>query len=51
MEDNKGNMKNKNFDTWLAIGLNILHYRKEQGLTQIQLAEKCGIMTGGPAMP
>ncbi len=43
MEDNKGNMKNKNFDTWLAIGLNILHYRKEQGLTQIQLAEKCGI--------
>ena len=36
-------MKNKNFDTWLAIGLNILHYRKEQGLTQIQLAEKCNI--------
>ena len=34
-------MKNKNFDTWLAIGLNILHYRKEQGLTQMQLAEKC----------
>ncbi|MBR5506545.1 MAG: helix-turn-helix transcriptional regulator [Clostridia bacterium] len=36
-------MKNKNFDTWLNIGLNILHYRKEQGLTQIQLAEKCNI--------
>lgn len=33
-------MKNKNFDTWLAIGLNILHYRKEQGMTQMQLAEK-----------
>ena len=43
MEDNKGNMKNKNFDTWLAIGLNILHYRKEQGLTQIQLAGKGGV--------
>ena len=36
-------MKNNNFDTWLNIGLNILHYRKEQGLTQIQLAEKCNI--------
>lgn len=36
-------MKNENFDTWLSIGLNILHYRKEQGLTQEQLAEKCGI--------
>ena len=36
-------MKNKNFDVWLAIGLNILHYRKEQGLTQIELAEKCDI--------
>ena len=36
-------MKNKNFDIWLGIGLNILHYRKEQGLTQMQLAEKCGI--------
>lgn len=36
-------MKNKNFDTWLAIGLNILHYRKEQGLTQMQLAEKCNL--------
>ncbi len=37
-------MKNKNFDIWLGIGLNILHYRKEQGLTQIELAEKCDIL-------
>ena len=36
-------MKNKNFDVWLAIGLNILHYRKEQGMTQMQLAEKADI--------
>ncbi len=36
-------MKGKNFDIWLSIGLNILHYRKEQGMTQMQLAEKCGI--------
>ena len=33
-------MKNETFDIWLAIGLNILHYRKEQGLTQQQLADK-----------
>ncbi len=36
-------MKQKNFDIWLAIGLNILHYRKEQGMTQMQLAERAGI--------
>ena len=36
-------MKHKNFDIWLAIGLNILHYRKEQGMTQMQLAEKCQV--------
>ncbi len=36
-------MKNKNFDIWLGIGLNILHYRKEQGMTQMQLAEKVGL--------
>lgn len=36
-------MKNEHFDTWLAIGLNILHYRKEQGMTQMQLAEKANI--------
>ncbi len=38
-------MKNKNFDVWLGIGLNILHYRKEQGMTQMQLAEKANIST------
>lgn len=36
-------MKSKNYDIWLKIGLNILHYRKEQGLTQEQLAEKYNI--------
>ena len=36
-------MNGNYFDLWLSIGLNILHYRKEQGLTQMQLAEKCGI--------
>ena len=36
-------MKNENFDIWLGIGLNILHYRKEQGMTQMQLAEKADI--------
>ncbi len=36
-------MKNKNFDVWLGIGLNILHYRKEQGMTQMQLAERANI--------
>ncbi len=36
-------VKNKNFDIWMGIGLNILHYRKEQGMTQMQLAEKANI--------
>ena len=36
-------MKNEHFVTWLMIGLNILHYRKEQGMTQMQLAEKSDI--------
>lgn len=36
-------MKSENFDIWLGIGLNILHYRKEQGMTQEQLAEKSNI--------
>ena len=27
---------------WIQIGLNILHYRKEQRLTQEQLADACG---------
>ena len=36
-------MKMNHFDIWLGIGLNILHYRKEQGMTQMQLAEKSNI--------
>ena len=36
-------MKMKNYDVWVQIGLNILHYRKEKGMTQMQLAEKCDI--------
>lgn len=36
-------MKSKNYDVWLAIGLNILYYRREQGMTQMQLAEKANI--------
>ncbi len=36
-------VKNEHFDIWLSIGLNILHYRKEQGMTQMQLADKTGI--------
>ena len=35
-------MKIRHYDTWVKIGLNILHYRKEQRLTQQQLAEMCG---------
>lgn len=30
------------YNDWVQIGLNILHYRKEQRLTQEQLAEMCG---------
>ena len=33
----------KHYDTWLSILLNILYYRKEKGLTQMQLAEKANI--------
>ena len=33
----------KHYDKWLAIGLNIMYYRKEKGLTQLQLAEKANI--------
>ena len=33
----------KHYDTWLAIGLNILYYRKEKGLTQMQLAKMCDV--------
>lgn len=36
-------VKNEHFDIWLGIGLNILHYRKEQGMTQMQLADKANI--------
>ena len=32
-------MKVKHYDIWVKIGLNILYYRKEQRLTQAQLAE------------
>ncbi|MCI2057300.1 MAG: helix-turn-helix domain-containing protein, partial [Oscillibacter sp.] len=30
------------YKKYIQIGLNILHYRKEQGLTQLQLAEMTG---------
>ena len=36
-------MNGKYFDSWLGIGLNIMYYRKEQGLTQMQLAEMCNV--------
>ena len=36
-------MNGKYFDTWLGIGLNILHYRKERGMTQMQLAEQADV--------
>lgn len=32
----------RHYKEWIQIGLNILHYRKEQRLTQEQLAESCG---------
>ncbi|MBQ8851932.1 MAG: helix-turn-helix transcriptional regulator [Oscillibacter sp.] len=32
----------QHYDIWVKIGLNILHYRKEQRLTQEQLANLCG---------
>ena len=35
-------MKPEHYDIWVKIGLNILHYRKERGLTQMELAELCG---------
>lgn len=35
-------MKSAHYDIWVKIGLNILYYRKEQRLTQAQLAEMCG---------
>lgn len=33
----------QHYDIWVKIGLNILHYRKEQRLTQEQLAEEAGV--------
>ena len=36
-------MKIKHYDIWVKIGLNILHYLKEQRLTQAQLAESIGL--------
>ena len=35
-------MDMKHYKTYIQIGLNILRYRKEQGLTQEQLAEIIG---------
>ena len=32
----------KHYKAYIQIGLNILHYRKEQGLTQEALAEMTG---------
>lgn len=32
----------KHYKTYIQIGLNILHYRKERGYTQEQLAEMTG---------
>mgnify|MGYP000978761532 CR=1 FL=1 len=35
-------MDDKHYKKYIQIGLNILHYRKEQGFTQLQLAEMTG---------
>ena len=35
-------MDNKHYKAYIQIGLNILRYRKEQGITQEQLAEMTG---------
>lgn len=32
----------RHYNEWVQIGLNILHYRKEQRLTQQQLSDLCG---------
>ena len=36
-------MKSMNFETWQKIGLNLLFYRRQRNMTQMELAEKCGI--------
>ena len=35
-------MDMRHYKEWIKIGLNILYYRKEQRLTQQQLADACG---------
>ena len=35
-------MKDKHYKDYIQIGLNIMRYRKEQGLTQEQLSEMAG---------
>lgn len=35
-------MKDKHYKDYIQIGLNIMRFRKEQGLTQEQLAEMTG---------
>lgn len=32
-----------NFEVWQKIGLNLLFYRRQRNMTQMELAEKCGI--------
>ena len=36
-------MERKHFEEYKKLGLNIAYYRKEQGLSQIQLADKIDI--------
>lgn len=35
-------MSDKHYKAYIQIGLNVLRYRKERGLTQMQLAEMIG---------
>lgn len=36
-------MNNKYYDSYRVLGLNIAYYRKNAGLSQIELAERIGI--------
>ena len=36
-------MRMEHYKYWIKIGLNIAYYRKERGLTQLDLAEMSGI--------
>lgn len=36
-------MNHDYYKKWVKIGLNVAYYRKEKGLTQLQLAELCGV--------